>query len=35
MSKIYLVERNVEVKNLTKDEFVTKMAEDITNAINT
>lgn len=35
MSKIYLVERNVEVKNLTKDEFVTKMSEDITNAINT
>lgn len=33
MSKIYLVERNVEVKNLTKDEFVTKMSEDITNAI--
>ena len=35
MSKIYLVERCVEVKNLTKDEFVTKMSEDITNAINT
>ena len=35
MNKIYLVERNVEVKNLTKDEFVTKMSEDITNAINT
>ena len=35
MSKIYLVERSVEVKNLTKDEFVTKMSEDITNAINT
>lgn len=35
MGKIYLVERNVEVKNLTKDEFVTKMSEDITNAINT
>jgi hypothetical protein len=34
MSKIYLVERSVEVKNLTKDEFVTKMSEDITNAIN-
>lgn len=33
MSKIYLVERSVEVKNLTKDEFVTKMSEDITNAI--
>ena len=33
MNKIYLVERNVEVKNLTKDEFVTKMSEDITNAI--
>ena len=35
MSKIYLIERNLEVKNLTKDEFVTKMSEDITNAINT
>lgn len=35
MNKIYLVERNAEVKNLTKDEFVTKMSEDITNAINT
>lgn len=35
MNKIYLIERSVEVKNLTKDEFVTKMSEDITNAINT
>ena len=35
MNKIYLIERSVEVKNLTKDEFVTKMSEDITNAVNT
>ena len=31
----YLIERNVEIAKLSKEEFVTKMSEDITNAINT
>ncbi len=31
----YLIERNVEIAKLSKEEFVAKMSEDITNAINT
>ena len=33
--KTYIVERNVEIANLSKEQFVAMMAEDITNAINT
>jgi hypothetical protein len=30
----YLVERNVEVKNISKEQFINAMVEDITNAVN-